>query len=112
MHLHFFLFCLFCDPENFTILARIKECQVFLQWRCYSSSGEMETKLNFVLQSKNISQMQVNKNFLGYSWIGFIWLAKPTKIVVPGCKSKRGATDLLMCCKESEDVGFATSLTL
>lgn len=68
MHLHFFLPCLFCDPENFfTIVARIKESQVFLQWGCSSSSGEIESKLNFVLQVKNISETQVNKNVSGSS---------------------------------------------
>lgn len=60
----------------FTILARIKESQIFLQWGCSSSSGEIESKLNFVLQVKNISQMQVNKNVSGSSWVLFLWYAK------------------------------------
>lgn len=83
MRLHFFLPCLFCDPENFfTILARIKESQVFLQWGCSSSSGEIESKLNFVLQVKNISEMQVNKNVSGSSWAASLWDAKQTAAAV------------------------------
>lgn len=36
----------------------------------------METKLNFVLQFKNISQMQANKNFPGSRWIVFFMVCK------------------------------------
>lgn len=59
--------CFVTQKIFFTILARIKESQVFLQRGCSSSSGEIESKLNFVLQVKNISEMQVNKNVSGSS---------------------------------------------
>lgn len=79
-------------PRNFYHPCKNKGVSGFLAQRCYSSSEEMETKLNLVLQFKNISQMQANKNFPGSSWFFMVckanccsrlWLWKPWGVQRP-----------------------------
>lgn len=67
----------------------------------------METKLNFVLQFKNISQMQANKNFPGSSQIGFLWCAKQIAVVASACKNHKGTQGLVVHFRGSaDDLGF------